>query len=157
MAGLGATLGATQPITIYIYSNYQSVISLLRLTPPPPISFLILSNIIHLDRQLWSLWWHKPHPIQNVLHCSQTRRRGCLFTLHQLAKGVECSRDQVTEIQVNLLSAAGPIRRHSVASDWRSPRPTSANTPRQWPHGWHCRRPRSDGQKPAAWRHRVKP
>ena len=53
--------------------------------------------------------------------------------------------------------AAGPIRRHSVASDWRSPRPTSANTPRQWPHGWHCRRPRSDGQKPAAWRHRVKP
>ena len=86
---------------------------------PPPISFLILSNIIHLDRQLWSLWWHKPHPIQNVLHCSQTRRRGCLFTLHQLAKGVECSRDQVTEIQVNQLSAGrantSPFRSQRLA------------------------------------------
>ena len=90
-----------------------------RFPPPPPISFLILSNIIHLDRQLWSLWWHKPHPIQNVLHCSQTRRRGCLFTLHQLAKGVECSRDQVTEIQVNLLSAGrantSPFRSQRLA------------------------------------------
>ena len=32
---------------------------------------------------------------------------GVSITLHQLAKGVECSRDQVTEIQVNLLSQQG--------------------------------------------------
>ena len=49
------------------------------------------------------------NPTRSRMSFTATRRvaGGVSITLHQLAKGVECSGDQVTEIQVNLLSQQG--------------------------------------------------